>query len=355
MEPYTTRTRPSAFNRFGRKFSRISWGAIFAGGLTALIIVTMLNLLGLGIGLTTIDPMTEAQPLSGLGTGSIIWFVVSNLIALFIGGWVAARMAGYPAKTDGSLHGFLAWGLFAFISLYLVSSAVGSVFNGMSSAVSGIFGGSNQQRVTVMLDKAQQNSQNQTDLSFDKIKREAFQLINQAERYDILPEDASENARDFLRDSRAEARQAWNALDVDRNIDAFFNDLNYDLDENGNLDISVAGNRDYFDREEIKDYLVANSSMSEAEINGLIQKWNTRAEEAVNQAEAYYAEARQKAVEYSDKAADAAGKAAIGTFFVFLSGAIASLFGGMAGAPKHTLEEDQLARREEEIHTAGTV
>jgi len=92
------------FENMAAKVSRISWEAILAGTLTALVVVSMLNLLGLGIGFSTIDPMTENDPLNGLGTGTLIWLGLSNLVALFVGGMVAGRMSGYPSKSDGGLH-----------------------------------------------------------------------------------------------------------------------------------------------------------------------------------------------------------------------------------------------------------
>ncbi|WP_373516267.1 hypothetical protein [Pricia sp.] len=90
-----------------RKISRISWGAILAGTLSTLSLMFLLNILGLGIGLTTIDPLTEPDPFEGLGTGTAIWWVLTNVAALFSGGLVAARMSGYPSIIDGALHGFL--------------------------------------------------------------------------------------------------------------------------------------------------------------------------------------------------------------------------------------------------------
>lgn len=103
----------------GTRVSRVSWGAIIAGALTALAVVALLNLLGLGIGFSTIDPLTEDHALKGLGVGALIWFGLSNLAALFVGGLVAGRMSGYPSRSDGGLHGFLAWALFAMVTLYL--------------------------------------------------------------------------------------------------------------------------------------------------------------------------------------------------------------------------------------------
>ena len=328
------------------KVSRVSWGAILAGTLTALAVVSMLNLLGLGIGFSTIDPMTENDPLNGLGTGTLIWLGLSNLAALFVGGMVAGRMSGYPSKSDGGLHGFLSWALFALVSFFLITSAVGTMVNGLSSAVSGLFDGSQNKTVKVILDKAQEKGEDNTTLSYESIKKEAFQLINKAEKYNILPEDASENTRQTVNEAEKDVKQAFNDLNLDENIDEFFNDLSFDLDDNGDLQISVDGEVDFFDKEELKNYLAENTELNEADINGLINKWNKNIEIAVDKAEMYYAKAKQKAIKYSDKAADAIATVSIGAFIIFFLGALAAFFGGATGSPLLTVSEE---RREEKF------
>jgi hypothetical protein len=336
------------FNRYGynNRIRRISWKGVFAGTLVALAVAFLLNLLGLGVGFSTINPMTESDPLAGLGTGTLIWLAVSNLLALFLGGWVAAHMAGYPAKQDGGLHGLLTWALFTMITLYLMSSTIGSVVNGLSGAISGLFGGGQKDKVTVVLDKAQKRSEQNTGFSYDKIKREAFKLINTGERYNVLPDDASETVREDLNKVEADTKQAFNDLNLDRRIDEFFNDLSVDLDNNGNLKVNVEGDGELINKQELKDYLVNNTQLSEAEINGLINKWENNIKQAIDKAEEYYAKARQKAIEYSDKVADAIATVSIWAFVILLLGALTAFLGGYIGAPILSVDEE---RREEII------
>lgn len=334
----------------GTRVSRISWGAIFAGALTALALVALLNLLGLGIGFSTIDPLTEDHALKGVGVGALIWFGLSNLAALFVGGLVAGRLSGFPARSDGGLHGFLAWALFAMVSLYLMTSAIGSVVSGLSSAISGLFGGGQKDNVTVMLSGAEEKAKGNTSLSYENIKKEAFQLINKAEKYNILPDDASEKARGVLNDTKKDAKQALNDLNLDKNIDEFFSDLSFNLDDQGNLHITGGGNAgELLDKQGLKDYLVRNTELDEGEIDGLITKWNKKIEQAVNKAETLYAEAKQKAIEYSDKAAEALAKACIGAFVIFLLGALAAFAGGATGSPLLSVADERRDRKEEEL------
>lgn len=124
--------------------SRISWGAIFAGTVVAVVVQLTLLTLGLAIGFAAINPATEQNPLAGLGIGSAIWWIISSIIALFVGGWVAGRLAGIPRAFDGALHGIVTWGLVILVSVYLITSAVGAIVGGGFGAIGGILSGSGQ-------------------------------------------------------------------------------------------------------------------------------------------------------------------------------------------------------------------
>lgn len=314
------------------RISRINWGGIFAGGLTALAVALLLNLLGVGVGFSTIDPLEEANPMAGLGTGAAIWWVLSNLIALFAGGYVAGRTAGFTEKTDGALHGFLAWGFYATVSFFLLTSSVSSVVNGVGGTIASMFSSNNnQQRVIVEVDRAQQQSQKNTDMTINRIKRQAFQLINQAERYNILPGDASEEVRSSINN----AQRAVKDMEIDQDLGELVNDISYEIND-GNLQVYLEGEK--LDRAAIKDYLADNTELTEPEIERTVNKWQADIDQAVNQAQQAYTTARQKAVEYSDQAADALATACIGAFFALLLGALAAYFGGMLGSPKTIVE-----------------
>lgn len=323
------------------KISRISWGAIIAGTLTAIVVAFLLNILGLGIGLTTIDPMTEANALDGLGTGTLVWWGISNIAALFIGGMVAGRMSGLPSNSDGGLHGFLAWGLYLILSIYLVTSTIGGIFSGMASAANSIFSDSTATNVAEALKEAENKGQDETIFSIEKIKQEVFQLIKAGERTNILPNDASEEVRNTLNETRQESQQLLNDLNIEENIDNFFNELSVDLDKNGNLSITAGGTDELLNKDEIKNYLVDNTELSGAEINGVIEKWDIKINEAIAKAEKYYANAKKKAIKATDEAADVVGKFSIIAFFLFLLGAGAAFAGGAIGSPFLTIEEEQ--------------
>ncbi|NLE29059.1 MAG: hypothetical protein GX629_05265 [Phycisphaerae bacterium] len=114
-------------------FKRISWGAIFAGTFVAVIIQIMLTLLGVAIGLGSISPAEGEIASEALGTGAAIWWIISTLIALFIGGWVAAHFAGVVRTIDGALHGLVTWSL----AMLLIFTMLGTTLGALGTAALG--------------------------------------------------------------------------------------------------------------------------------------------------------------------------------------------------------------------------
>jgi hypothetical protein len=119
-----------------RRSRRISWGAIFAGVVMVLAVQLLLSMLGIGIGLSMVSPAEGDTPSPGnLGIESAVWWGVSYLIALFLGGFVASRLAAMAVRLDGALHGLLTWAFTLLVTFYLLSTAVGNVIGGAFSAV----------------------------------------------------------------------------------------------------------------------------------------------------------------------------------------------------------------------------
>lgn len=122
--------------------NKISWGAVFAGVALALAVQFLLNLLGVGIGAAVIDPATTDNPNpSTFSIAGGLWFVVSGIVAAFIGGYVASRVSGRPSTTTGSYHGLTSWAVTTLIVLYLLTTSVGALVGGAFSGLSSIIGG----------------------------------------------------------------------------------------------------------------------------------------------------------------------------------------------------------------------
>lgn len=107
---------------------RVSWGAIFAGAFMAYVVQITLSLLGMAIGLAFVNPNQGVG--TGMGIGAAIWWTVSGIISLFVGGYLAAYLAGYPRRGNGAVHGLVVWAVCAVAALFLFTTVMGGLFMG---------------------------------------------------------------------------------------------------------------------------------------------------------------------------------------------------------------------------------
>lgn len=308
-------------------YRRISWGAIIAGTLVALVTMLLLNLLGIGIGLGAINPMEEASPFSGLGIGAIIWWVASNLIAVFAGGYVAAKMAGVPKTSTSTIHGILSWCLYTVVSFYILTTAVGSLISGVGSVISNTLSaaGSGISAVAQNSQQNQNSSQNQSSLiSFSEIKSEVKQVLSNTQNSEIVPDSMERSAEKTAQN----VRQNMNNVDYisDQELQAIAEDVFF---ENGKLAQNVT-------RQDVVNAVQSNTNMSQQEVNNvadiMMEKYNKAKQEAQQLAQ----QAKQEAKETGQKVAESSSKAAIWSFVALALGAVVAGVGGRTGKPHTT-------------------
>ncbi|TXM63579.1 PhnA-like protein [Methylobacterium sp. WL120] len=122
--------------------NQVSWGAIFAGAVTALVAQVVLNMVGVGVGLSSVGgPAADNPAASTLSMGAGLWFVGSGIVASLAGGLIAGRLSGKPIAGAAGLHGLVSWAVTTLVVLYLLSSAVGGIVGGAFSGVTSTLGG----------------------------------------------------------------------------------------------------------------------------------------------------------------------------------------------------------------------
>ena len=122
--------------------NQVSWGAVFAGATIALVMQIILNMVGIGIGLSTIDVAAGDTPSAGsLSVGAGIWWVISGLVAAALGGYIAGRLSGKASQSTTAYHGLIAWAVSTLIVVYLLSSAASGLIGGVLSTASSALGG----------------------------------------------------------------------------------------------------------------------------------------------------------------------------------------------------------------------
>lgn len=116
----------------------VSWGAIFAGAVVAIVLGAMLNTLGAAIGASSVETVSRDTPGAATFTiGAAAWMALSGAFVLLVGGIVAARLAGTWSRKDALLHGLGVWALSFLIAIFLVGTALSG---GTVAAIRGVTG-----------------------------------------------------------------------------------------------------------------------------------------------------------------------------------------------------------------------
>lgn len=120
---------PPMVNQVVEYHDRVRWGPIISGLVVALATQLILSALGAAIGSTFLAgsgaPRSNAP---GVGTGVGIWSIISLLIALFIGSWVAARACGPMNRNTALLNGAILWATTLAFSSWLLAGGVSGAF-----------------------------------------------------------------------------------------------------------------------------------------------------------------------------------------------------------------------------------
>jgi hypothetical protein len=125
--------------------NRVSWGAVFAGVVLALVTHLILNLIGIGIGASTFDPASSANPsAAAFSVGAGIWWIASGIIAALVGGYTAGRLAGQARQASGGWHGLTAWALATLVMFALITTATGAIVGGAFWTLTSLAGGAAQ-------------------------------------------------------------------------------------------------------------------------------------------------------------------------------------------------------------------
>lgn len=305
---------------------RISWGAVIAGVVVALVAQLILSLLGLGIGFGSIEPLQQSNPFSGLGTGALIWWVVSMLIALFLGGMTSARLAGVPRAFDSMLHGVLTFSVFTLVSFYLLTTAIGSIISGAGSLVGKTLSmaGQGVAAVAPEVAGAVKGELQKQGIDLADLKSEARRTLRETGKPELQPENLRQQGNEAMQDVTGSAKDAAQnpqstGNEADNLIDRLFNRA-------GNIANAA-------DREAAVNVIMKRTGKSRQEANQIVDNWIQTYNQSKQKLAATKDSLVQKARETGDTVAAAMSKAAIFAFIGLILGAVAAAIGGRLGEP----------------------
>jgi hypothetical protein len=278
--------------------NEVSWAAVLAGVVVALVAQLLLNMLGLGIGVATLDPGTGDSPsASALSIGAGIWWTLSGILASLAGGYAAGRLSGRPKEATAAWHGLTAWAFTTLVIFYLLSSTVGGVLGGVYNTVSGALGGLGRTAATAATAAAPALAQ----------AADPFAAVERSVR-----EASGGNDPAALRDAAATAvRAALTGGDQAQAQEA---------------------------RERAAQAVARAQNVPIEEARTRVAGYEQQYRQAVDQA-------RRQATEAADAAARVVSRGALFGFFALALGAVAAWFGGRAGAVYPTLTDLALLGR----------
>lgn len=317
----------------------LSWGSVIAGVVTFIALFFTLSLIGSAIGFGVADP-TSNNPLDGVGTGLMIWTIITLALS-FLG---AGFISGVTARRVGLVHGFLTWGSSVIVMILLFSyltvgafSAVGSMLGNVTSAI-----GSGVETVA-------SGSADAISKSFDKITdgmgdvdtKELEQNVNDVLKDTQIPELQPDYLKNELSAATDDVTAAGKELALHpENSDKIIDDLSNKLEDRA----QTIG--DAIDEQAIANEVATNTDLSQAEaeqatknitdgLNKAVDETQTQlknAGENIKQAKQDLDETIKDARETADDATNATAKASIWGFIAMVISLVIASYGGLLGA-----------------------
>jgi hypothetical protein len=275
--------------------NEVSWGAVLAGVVVALATQLILNMIGIGIGASTLDPGAGASQnptAAGFSIGAGIWWTLAGVVAALIGGYVSGRLAGKPKDSTAGWHGLTTWALTTLVVFYLLTSAVGGILGGAYRTVTGAIGG-----VASTAGGAVQTAAQTAAPSLSGVT-DPFSSIEQS-----LKGATGGNDPAALRDAATAAMRAAVTGDEAKAKEA---------------------------RERAAEAVAKAQNIPVDQARSQVQQYEQQYRETV-------AQAKQKATQVADTAATAVSRGALFGSLALLLGAVAGWFGGRMGAVEPTI------------------
>lgn len=312
--------------------NRISWRSVFAGVIGVLAISILLSLLGVALGFALLDPESATDITNGSGTAVTIWTLISLLVSLGIGGFIAGRLAG----VDGHFHGFLVWALALLVAIWfgamtinnaarITGSALSSVTSAAGNVASGIGkGGFNL--VSVGTQAFEELVPLPEFKNGDEKMSVALQKTGIAELQPDYLKAQGEWAKEQIKASAKEL-----VMHPD-NSDQIIKQLSETLKNRAQ---SVTAS---IDKNEVSQALAKNTDLTPAEADQAVNNYLVQQDEFFNgldaniqKAKVKYAQVKQDAKEKAAAASNAAAKAALWSFIGLFIGLLVTVFAGKFG------------------------
>lgn len=307
----------------------VSWGAIILGLVIAIAVQILLGLLGLGLGFMVLDPSDPMGGIAAWGFTSSIYLVITQIISLFVGGYIAARLASAHTGQTATFHGLSIWALATIAMVWLGGSAIGGAVSGVSSAFSGIATATAQAVYVAIPDEI-----DLPDLDFEALPEPVKETL---EENDITPEELQQEVQAAYRDVVSEEQQQALVAELQQAVRAILQnptDAPQEIDQAMDEIFGEEGILSQQELTELENTLQQRLNISDQEMEQITSQVQQATEQARQSVREAVQTAEQEAVEAAEAVSDQIGEIALWLFLANLLGLIAAIAGGKTGEIK---------------------
>jgi len=313
-------------------FGTAAWGAILAGVVIILVFQVLLSLLGIWVGFWKVDPSEGMPTLKRLSMTEGIWWIVSSLVAVYLGGWTAGRLAGTISESAAMLHGILAWAIATLITTMflasklgtLMSGALGMLMGGLKSVMRGTQGGAASAMSGM---GAQMPSQDRMSIYWSQIQEQIQDILHDTGKPELQPGAVKESGKGAAQAAKKDLEHAaQHPSEARADIEAAARKL---------MD-GIKTQTQSVDKSAVVNVLMKRSNMSRDKAEAVADQWIYSYRQNMARAHEKFVEksgqAKERAEQMADQTAHLIGTAAAWSFVMLLITMIAGALGGAAGA-----------------------
>src|SRR5699024_6187172 len=257
------------------------------------------------------------DPFSGVGTGLVIWIIVTLILSFGAGGYIA----GLTANRAGFIHGFITWAVSLISIVVLMTTAISSVFGALGNVVgatTGAIGTVTQEvgsGVATLTEESFNKVTENMNLDTAELESTTTEVLEDTDIPELQPDylqdqlsATGEDIKDAGYNIVVSGNDAGNEMDkVISNIEDRVDTINQGLD-NDALTTAVENNTDLSEEEaesavnnisEAYDEAAQQASQTLDEAKVTVQKLQTEAEQAAEEGVEVAEEVSDEAAKYS--------------------------------------------------------
>src|SRR2546422_4212096 len=114
----------------------VVWSAVIVGALSALAVGLVIGLIGFSVGA---HEVSKAATWKNVRLITLIFNIGGAFFAFVVGGWVAARIAGFRRAEVAVLHGAIAWLVTLPILMLLAATGTLASYGGGVGSLGGLY------------------------------------------------------------------------------------------------------------------------------------------------------------------------------------------------------------------------